>query len=302
MGKKMQRDAAELAALLPQLNKDANKYTRGKVLVAGGSHEYPGAAVLAAMASARCGAGYTRLCVPKGVASAAHAHLVSVPVHECPGSGGFFSAGAVEDVIEFVAACDALVVGPGMGACAGPAAFLKGLVFRAGVDGGHPGARETPTVFDADALNIIAQDPDVLEGRKFCVNVLTPHAGEAARLLGREVQDREADALELAARFNAIVVLKGSGTVVAAPDGAFFVDETGGPELAKAGTGDVLGGMVAAFMAQGLEPFDASCLAVHLHSTSGARAAAGTSALSVLPEDVVGEIGPAILSLAKAQV
>ncbi len=302
MGKKMQRGAADLAALLPRLDKDANKYTRGRVVVVGGSHEYPGAAVLAAMASARCGAGYTRLCVPKGVAAAAHAHLVSVPVHECPGSGGFFSAGAVEDVIERVAACDALVVGPGMGACAGPASFLKGLVFRAGADGGHPGARETPTVFDADALNIIAQDADVLEGRKSCVNVLTPHEGEAARLLGREVNDREADALELASRFNAVVVLKGPGTVVADPSGAFFVDETGGPELAKAGTGDVLGGMVAAFMAQGLEPFDASCLAVHLHSASGARAAAGTSALSVLPEDVVDEIGPAILALAKEQM
>ena len=266
--------------------------------MAGGSHEYPGAAVLAAMASARCGAGYTRLAMPKGAAvDAARAHLTSVPVHECPGSGGFLSAAAVEDVIEFAGKADALVVGPGMGVAAPAAAFLKGLVFRAGADGGHPEARDTPTVFDADALNIIAQDADVLEGRKSCVNVLTPHEGEATRLLGRAVSDHQADALSLAARFNAIVVLKGPGTVVAAPDGTLSVDEAGGPELAKAGTGDVLGGMIAAFMAQGLNPFDASCLAVRLHGIAGARAAARLSALSVLPEDMLDELGAAVLEL-----
>ena len=299
MAETLHRSSEELASLIPTLDKQANKYSRGCCLVVAGSHEYPGAACMAALACARSGAGYTRLATPKGAAIAAHAHLLSIPIHECSGSADYFSAAAVDEVIDLVCKSDALVLGPGMGTSAGAASFLKGLVFRAGADSTHKEAADTPTVFDADALNILSMDPDILEGRKSCVNVLTPHEGEAARLLGRDVEDRKQDALLLAQKFNAIVVLKGHHSLIACPDGTIAEDTSAGPELAKAGTGDVLSGIIAAFMAQGVEPFDAACLGVHVHALAAKQAISDISALSVLPEDILSELGACLQKLEK---
>ena len=121
--------------------------------------------------------------------------------------------------------------------------------------------------------------------------------GEAARLLGRKVQDRVADALEIARRYSAIAVLKGPKTLIASPEGTVYENTSAGPELAKAGTGDVLAGIIGALAAQGLGMLDAASLGVHLHSVAGSLAARQMGVNAVLPEDIISNIGPAYLAL-----
>ena len=127
--------------------------------------------------------------------------------------------------------------------------------------------------------------------------ILTPHEGEAARLLGRKIANRNEDALQIARDYEATVVLKGPETLVATPLGELRAVAEGGPELAKAGTGDVLGGMVASFLAQGLDALDAATLAVSVHGRAGRVAACELSVHAVMPEDIICKIGSVLLDL-----
>lgn len=274
--------------MLPHPARDANKYTRGTVLVVGGSADYPGAPVLAAQAAARAGAGYVRLAVPQGVAPAARAHLLSIPVTPCTQVAGTFDLIAAREVRDAGAKSGAFVIGPGLTTRAGAVEFLSHVLL----------GLEKPVVLDADALNIVAAHPELLDGCDGLATVITPHEGEAARLLGHAVGNRQDAARELAERYGCTVVLKGPRTLVADRSGLCLACPAGGPELAKAGTGDVLAGMVGAFVAQGLEALEAAALAVYLHGRAGALAARRSSVLSVMPEDVVDFIGPAVGELA----
>jgi len=145
-------------------------------------------------------------------------------------------------------------------------------------------------VLDADALNALASDFAHLKAPKARL-VLTPHPGEMATLTGKSTaevrQDRVPLARQLAARLNAVVVLKGARTVIAAPDGEIFVNPTGNPGMATAGSGDVLTGMIGAFLAQGLSPVDASIAAVYAHGLAGDLAAKRCGQLGLLASDVV---------------
>ena len=152
-------------------------------------------------------------------------------------------------------------------------------------------------VFDADALNLIARNHALLEMPACHPRILTPHEGEAARLLGRKVANRNEDAVTLARAYDATVVLKGPETLIATPVGELRAVAEGGPELAKAGMGDVLGGMIAAFLAQGLDAFDAATLAVFVHGRAGRLAARELSVHAVMPEDIICKIGPVLLGL-----
>ena len=280
--------AAYYASLIPYPKADANKYTRGGLAVVGGSEAYPGAAILAAQAAARTGAGYVRLITPQAAVQTARAHLLSIPVTAAAGNEQVFSRAALEGVLEAIAKSRAVVLGPGLSKHVAAVDFVE--FFLKG--------NKLPVVLDADGLEIGAF-PELVRKRAFDTLVLTPHEGEAARLLDRKVSDREADALELALKFDATVVLKGSHTVVATPQGELVVDITGGPELAKAGSGDVLAGMIGALLAQGLKPLDSATLGVYLHSLSGKLAAEHLSSVSVMPEDIIDHIGRAITTLGK---
>jgi NAD(P)H-hydrate epimerase len=153
---------------------------------------------------------------------------------------------------------DVMVIGPGLGSDPSTADVVCSLLASV----------ERPAVVDADALNAFAGRPEELRGAG--PRILTPHPGEAARLLGRPVADRVADARELADRSGAVCVLKGARTLVAAPGGdAVRVNPTGGPGLASGGTGDVLSGVIGALLAQGLEPLDAAAAGVYLHGRAG---------------------------------
>lgn len=292
MSRAIERPVAEYAALLPYPAEHANKYTRGSLLVVGGSLAYPGAAILAAQAAARSGAGYTRLACPASMVAAARAHLLSIPVSPCPDADGTFAAASLETVLAAGSKADALLVGSGMTVTPSTRAFLRNLLAH----------EKRPLVLDADALNIVAAKPDVLLCRKGTAPlVLTPHEGEAARLLGHVVKDREECALELARKYRATVALKGPDTLVATPGGVLVICHNAGPELAKAGTGDVLAGMLAAFVAQGLATLDAVTLGVYLHGEAGRVAAAALTSIAVMPEDVLGSIGSAMRELGVRQ-
>lgn len=279
-------EAHDCARLVPRPASDANKYTRGTVAVVGGSAAYPGAPVLAAQAAARSGAGYVRLVTVEDAAACAHAHLLSVPVSACEqGLEGTLCEASLVQARADLAKSDVILIGPGMGATADAERFLCGL------------EQDRPFVFDADALNLIARDPAALDMPAPHQRVLTPHEGEAARLLGRAVRDRAEDARLLAGRYDAVVVLKGPETLVASPNGELRTIRAGGPELAKAGTGDVLGGMIAAFLCQGMDALDASSLAVFAHGLAGKHAAREIGVHAVMPEDIISAIGPTLLSM-----
>ncbi|WP_313026234.1 NAD(P)H-hydrate dehydratase [Pseudomonas lopnurensis] len=243
-------DRPSLARVAPR-SPVAHKGSFGQVLVIGGDLGTGGAALLSAEAALRCGAGMVTLATrPEHVT----ASLVRRPEIMCHGVESTYGLTAL------VERADVLVVGPGLGQAPWGRSLLS-LAAQRGV----------PQVWDADALNLLAGGG--VELPSGCV--ITPHPGEAARLLqcsAAEVQaDRPAAVRELARRYACVALLKGAGTLIAEPDGRLALCDRGHPAMASAGLGDVLAGVVGALLAQGLIPFDAACLAVWLHAAAGER-------------------------------
>lgn len=272
------------APKIERLPADAHKGDRGRVLVVAGSLRMSGAARLAAWGALRGGAGLVTVAVPDVIQAIVAADLpcaMTLPL--ASRKGGFAAAGGLT-ARKFAAEVDAVVLGPGITTEVMPFVrrFLRGL--------------ETPIVLDADALNLIAEDPKLLATTP-AVRVLTPHPGEAERLLGdapgKTRDARVKAAAELSDRFHCVAVLKGAGTVVCDGD-RYFVNKTGGPGLATGGTGDVLTGVIAARLARGAEPFPAAAQAVHVHGRAGDLAAAAVGPHSTIATDVVANLGAAI--------
>lgn len=295
----LQYSKKDYANMLPHPKRDANKFTRGSAAIIAGSARFPGAATLAT-AAARCGSGYTVLVTPQAAAASAHAHLASIPVCAVPQHNGCFCLDSLSDVNEACTRAQALVIGPGIGRGLEVAQFLREFLAK----------ESRPLVLDADAITLLAKDPSILDARKAngIINVLTPHVGEAARLLGREVSSKiegaVQDAIVIAKRFHAIVALKGAQTVIASYNEDYVIFSDGGPELAKAGSGDVLCGMVGAMLAQqsaaqaaALTPLNAVCLAVYVHAYAAKLAAAKITDIAVMPEDVISNIGDAFFQI-----
>ncbi|MFJ4141710.1 NAD(P)H-hydrate dehydratase [Pseudomonas sp. NPDC089734] len=246
--------------LLEPRPRAAHKGLYGRVLVIGGDHGLGGAALLSAESALRSGAGMVTLATRSEHVPAALARMPEVM------SAAIHSANQLLALIEPAAV---LVVGPGLG----QASWGRSLLSAAA-------DAPKPQVWDADALNLLAGSQVSLPAG--CV--MTPHPGEAARLLGiptREVQaDRPAAALALARKFRAVCVLKGSGSLIADADGRLALCDRGHPAMATAGLGDVLAGVIAALMAQHLAPFEAACLGVWLHARAGELVGAGGRGLA----------------------
>ena len=252
---------------LPPRPEDANKGTFGKVLVVGGCSRYRGAPALAATAAYRAGAGLVTIACPEPVIASiapAAAEATWLP-QEAAEDGGLTGESALALRREW-GGFDAGVIGPGLGHTAETRALVWALL---------PDAEEDVAgriVVDADALNALAVLEDGAE-RTPAGAVLTPHPGEMARLLGSSVAEVQANrvgaAREAAGRYGCAVVLKGAHTVVADTEGRARISPFANPLLATAGSGDVLAGMVAGYLAQGLAPFDAAALGVYLHAAVG---------------------------------
>ena len=272
---------SEVRKFLGRVDMNSHKGANGHVVVAGGSREYSGAPFLSAEAALHSGAGLVTVAIPEAVQSIQR--MLSLIVRKIPGEGtGYFSSSSIPELVRLVEKADSVVMGPGIG---DEPSVKKMMLAICGF--------EKPAVFDADALNIISQLPDILLKRKY-PSVLTPHPGEMKRLLkGFDLQhlmeeDRPAQALGLAEKTNSVVVLKGNRTVIAARGRPLSVNSTGSPALATAGTGDVLSGMIGAFIAQGLNPFDASVCAVFIHGLAGENGKLGMRGLTA--DDLIGFI------------
>ncbi len=278
---------ARVHALVPGRSAPGTKFTSGHVVVVGGSRGLTGAPCLAAEAAMRAGAGYVTALVPGSLELVFETRLLEVMTRALPDSDGALTPAGVEDALEACGRAGALVLGPGLGRSEGAFAFARALAARA----------EAPLLLDADGLNAHAGALDELAARR-APTVLTPHAGELGRLLGRPSAEIEAQRLpsarEAARRAGAVVVLKGDDTIVAAPDGTAAVNGLSAPALATAGTGDVLSGVIGAFLAKGLDPFEAACAGVRRHAAAGRVAASEVGAGGVIASDVIAALPRAL--------
>lgn len=279
-------DAAVLA-LAPRRGPHSTKFSSGQVAIAGGSRGLTGAVRMASLAAIRAGAGYATVAVPADLEMVFEIAQPEVMSVGCPGGDGCLVPASEKAVLRSFERAAAGIFGPGLGKDPGSFELARSLV----------GKIEAPLVVDADGLNAFAGRLDELASRP-APTILTPHAGELGRLLGRDSAEVDAHRLtavrEAAERAGAIVVLKGDDTIVT--DGArVAVNAISAPALATAGTGDVLSGMTAALLARGLEPFAAACAAVIAHARAGRDAAARVGAAeSVIAGDVIDAIPLAI--------
>lgn len=286
-------DSPTLQPLAPRAP-ESHKGSYGRVLVVGGSSGFTGAAILAASGALRSGAGLVTLGLPAKVAGLVPIAQPCAMTLPLPDDDGRFIAEAAASILDFASRCDALVIGPGLGRSDDTRELTRRVLAQL----------PCPAVFDADALVAIGDDLARWRDAPQSV-VLTPHPGEMACLdrapesaSSQHHDARRERAHAFAERTGCIVALKGHRTVVS--DGTRdFVNSTGNPGMATGGTGDVLAGVIAALVGQGLAPFEATRLGVHVHGIAGDLAAARHGEVSMIASDLLDSLGPAFLQHAR---
>lgn len=275
-----------VAKKLPDRPKDANKGTFGKVLVVAGSEEYPGAAYLACAAAYRIGAGLVTLTTELSVKIIVSRKLPEVT---------FLS---FEEVFGKISEYDVLLVGPGLG----QSDLTVKLVNKLCTDYSNNWYK---AVIDGDGLNILSQVGEWWKSFDGGV-ILTPHPGEMARLTGLTIQKIQSDRIHVAQHYakkwNKIIVLKGANTVVASPTGGTLLSPFANPALATAGTGDVLAGILAGLVAQGLQPFDAAGAGVYIHGLAGEMISKKIGDAGILAGDLLPMVPKALLDITKHRI
>lgn len=265
----------DVLAQLPNRKQDTHKGNYGRILLLCGSRGYTGAAALAALGALRCGAGLVYLGVPECIYQIEATKLMEPIVFPLPDQDGAFSVAALSDICKLLPKMDAVLVGPGLGQTEGTRAVVDAVLTY----------YEGPVVVDADGINVLKMNKDILRGRKF-PTVLTPHQGEFLRLGGILGADRIKSAVDLANDLNSIVVLKGHKTIVT--DGNLcFQNNTGNPGMAVGGSGDVLAGVITSLIGQHLAPLTAAACGVWLHGAAGDLCASEIGQYGMLPSDLV---------------
>ncbi|HEX2110793.1 MAG TPA: NAD(P)H-hydrate dehydratase [Gaiellaceae bacterium] len=282
------RVTPQILQLVPRRGPRDNKYSAGYVVVVGGSAGLTGAPALAAEAAMRAGAGYARAVVPESLASAFAQRFVEVTTTPGPAdANGRLVAAAADVVLEVAERADAVALGPGLGRSDETRALVRALLERL----------ELPVVLDGDALWALAGSPEWVFSRD-AATVLTPHSGELSRLLGKEsawVDANRLDAVQEATDdVGAVVLLKGADTLVAAPGRGVLVCDLGNPGLASAGTGDVLTGIVAAFLAKGMDPQRAAAAAAAAGGAAAGEAAKRHGWAGMIARDVIEALSPVL--------
>jgi NAD(P)H-hydrate epimerase len=307
---------AKVAALLPPRPVGAHKGTFGTALLVAGSMSYTGAAILAGQAALRSGAGLVTMAPPQVIHPILASRLAEATYVPLPHAEGAIAPEAARLLYARMDDVDAMLIGPGLSQAAPTVAFVKELLsgkagpiqrpvgFRpSGVDRGstEESARSMPPlIFDADALNILAAQEAWWQLLPYdCI--LTPHPGEMARLMKSTVKEVQARRLEIAAemavQWSQVILLKGAHTVIAAPDGRVMVMPFANPALAKAGSGDVLAGIIVSLRAQGLDAFEAAIAGAYLHGLAGELARENLGAAAVIAGDLVGFLPVALREL-----
>jgi ADP-dependent NAD(P)H-hydrate dehydratase / NAD(P)H-hydrate epimerase len=276
-----------LPTLLRQRKPDFHKKNFGHIFILAGSMQYSGAALLCAEGAMRSGAGLVTLGIPACIAAA----VIKIKPKEVmllplPGTKeGTVSLAAYKKILNFSLQANIVVIGPGLTQNKSSQGLIRKLIK----------AIRKPLIIDADGLNAIAGGAT---SKLPPEAIVTPHPGEMARLTGiatAVIQKRRKEvAKNFACRYNSTVVLKGHRTVVAAPDGRIYINTTGNPGMATAGSGDVLTGIIAAFRGQGLDSFNAAKYGVYLHGLAGDIAAKEKTQLSLIASDIIDFLPKAI--------
>ena len=278
----------DVLGLVPRRGERDNKYTAGHVVVVGGSRGLTGAPALTAEAAMRAGAGYVRACVPAALAEVFAQRFVEVTTTAAPSDDeGRLVEAAVDVVLEVAERAHVVALGPGLGRSDGTRAVVRTLLERL----------EIPVVLDGDGLWALGRSHEWVFGRH-AATICTPHAGELGRILGREsarVDASRLDAVQEATDdLGAVCLLKGADSLVAAPGRGVLVCDLGNPGLASAGTGDVLTGVVAAFLAKGMEPQLAAAAAAAAAGVAAREAGRRHGTAGMIARDVIEALSPVV--------
>lgn len=288
-------DAAAVSPLLRKRERCAHKGDFGHSLIVAGSTGKTGAAAMAANSAVRTGAGLVTLAVPSSLNAILEVKTTEAMTLPLPDRGeGYLTADARGGVDEALAGKDAAAIGPGISWNPETSRLVRELTEEASL----------PLVIDADGLNALSDDPDVLLRKKSADIILTPHPGEMARLAGVTTAEVEADrigtARAFAGRYKVFLVLKGARTVIAAPDGRIAINGSGNPGMASGGMGDVLTGVLVALLGQGRDPFTACRVGVFLHGFAADLVAADKGEIGMSATDVQERLPYAIQQLMTA--
>ncbi len=268
-------DHNSVLSILPDRDPWAHKGNFGKLLLLCGSRGYTGAAYFAAMGALRCGAGLVFLGVPESIYAIEAVKLNEPIVFPLPEEDGKLSESAVPAVFDRLRNMDAVLIGCGLGRSDGAWAVTKAVLEHA----------RCPVILDADGINLISQHMDVLRRREF-PTVLTPHAGEFARMGGTIGGDPMTAASEFAREYGCVLLLKGHRTCIT--DGKdHYRNTTGNPGMAVGGSGDVLAGMITALVGQGIDPLEAAACGAWLHGAAGDLCAREMGEYPMLPSDML---------------
>ena len=267
---------------ISERKEDSHKGDYGKVLVVAGSKGMTGSACLCAMGALRAGSGLVTCAVPETLNVIMESKLTEAMTLSLPADteGAAFGIKAVDGILEFAKKCDVVAIGPGLGKTPAIRKIVAEIVKKI----------MCPIVLDADGLNAISGKIEILKKRTG-VTVITPHPGEAGRLLGSDasrVQENRLDAAkQLSDLTGAVVCLKGHKTIVVGPDSEIFINDTGNSGMGTGGTGDVLTGIIASFIGQGLDAYGASVSGVYLHGLAGDIAAQRKGIFSMIASDLL---------------
>ncbi|MDD4981763.1 MAG: NAD(P)H-hydrate dehydratase [Candidatus Omnitrophota bacterium] len=264
----------------------SNKGDFGRIFILAGSSQYSGAAILCSLAALRSGAGLVTLGIPQGINSAIikikPVEVMTLPLPET--KEGSLGISGFDRIKTFLEKCDLAVIGPGLTQNISTQKLLLKLLSKI----------DKPMVIDADGLNALVGHLNLLSN----MHVLTPHPKEMSRLSGLSISDIQGNRSEVAKKFakkyKITLVLKGHKTVVSDYSGNLYINKTGNPGMATAGSGDVLTGMIAAFMGQGLGAFEAGKFAVYLHGLAGDLAAKEKTQISLIASDIIDKITEAL--------
>ncbi|NLC63876.1 MAG: NAD(P)H-hydrate dehydratase [Thermoanaerobacterales bacterium] len=281
-------EKAQIKKLLKPIPMDAHKGIAGKVFILAGSEGMTGAAALTGLSAARSGAGLVTVGIPKSLNEIMEVKLteaMTMPLHETKNRS--ISIDALEEALAFVQKCDAVALGPGISLSEETKEFVKQFTALCPV----------PIVLDADGLNVLAENPEIFK-RAIAPLVITPHAGEMSRLLSKRVETIQNDRLtvvkEAAKKFECVTVLKGANTLIADSDGHVWINPTGNYGMATGGSGDVLTGIITAFLARGMKPVDAARAGVYIHGLSGDKAALAKGHISLIANDIIDNLAIAL--------
>ena len=269
-------DMQAVHRILPDRRRDSHKGDYGRLLLLCGSRGYTGAAAMAAMGALRSGAGLVYLGVPESIYAIEAVKLTEPIVFPLSEEDGKLCALAIKEIEALLPKMDAVLIGCGMGCSSGTMAVLKTVLRNF----------QGPVVVDADGINLLAQHKDILRGRTG-ITILTPHAGEFARL--GYTGDRLDSAIAAAGELGCILLLKGHQTIIT--DGRrVYQNPTGNPGMATGGSGDILAGMIVSLVGQGVEPLQATAAAAWLHGKAGDVCAEELGQYGMLPTDMLSKL------------